>query len=216
MVFAYSVESHHLKRCDIIGTFNDLKLQFLSFFLRLTSSPMPKKWYEKTYRILFCSWRLEFFLHTQKKRGNHNPFFLRKQTKGHWCKISPNNSIGGSARHWLFPLPWRHISFPSLCFFYLGEFFPQAKQEQLLSGKWRLNFTWRFLPAWSSGTQVSEPASVSRGISPTASRGDSVFWKVSEIGGNGARSPWQCKQRRWGRGIQESLSTLLKFLSKRK
>eukprot|EP00069_Balaena_mysticetus_P012749 bmy_07952T0 len=30
----------------------------------------------------------------------------------------------------------------------------EAKHEQSLSGKWRLNFTWRFLPASSSGTQV--------------------------------------------------------------
>lgn len=145
------------------------------------------------------------FFYRKKKRGNHNPFFLRKQTKGHWCKTSPNNSIGGSARHWLFPPPWRHISFPGLCFSYLGEFFfPQAKHEQWLSGKWRLNFTWRFLPAWSSGTQVSGPASVSRGISPTASRRDSVFWKGSELGRNGARSPWQFSQRRWGGGIKKS------------
>lgn len=118
---------------------------------------------------------------TWKKRGDHNPFFLRKQKRTTGVKLPPNNSIGGSARHWLFPPPWRHISF--LVFASLIWeifFFLQAKHEQSLSGKWRLNFTWRFLPASSSGTQVSGSASVSWGISPTACSGVSVLWKVSE------------------------------------
>lgn len=74
-------------------------------------------------------------------------------------------------------------TFPSLVFASLiwENFSPKAKHEQLFSGKWRLNFTWRFLPAWSSGTQVSGPASVSWHVSLVADRWDSVLWKVPEM-----------------------------------
>lgn len=44
------------------------------------------------------------------KRGDHYTFFLRKQTEGHWCETSPNNSIGGSVSL-TFPLSVKHISF---------------------------------------------------------------------------------------------------------
>lgn len=139
MVWVYSAETHHLKRCNVGGAFNYLRLQFFSSLLRLRGAK-GMDWGENL-EVLFHSWRLEFFFLHKKKRGNHNPFFLRKQTKGHWCKTSPNNSIGGSARHWLSP-PWRHISFPGLCFSYLGEFFPpkQSMNSCLVeNGGWILH-----------------------------------------------------------------------------
>ena len=44
MVCVYSAESHHLKRCNVVGTFNYLRLQFLSSLLRLRSAKGMDGW----------------------------------------------------------------------------------------------------------------------------------------------------------------------------
>lgn len=38
MICVFSAESHHLKRCNVVGTFNYLRLQLFPSLLRLRSS----------------------------------------------------------------------------------------------------------------------------------------------------------------------------------
>lgn len=60
------------------------------------------------------------------KRDDHYTFFLRKQKEGHWCKTSPNNSIGGSVSL-TFPLSVKHISFLLFASLIWEDFFPPSE-----------------------------------------------------------------------------------------
>lgn len=118
MAYVDWAASYHLKRSRDAGRLNYLTLWFPFSILRLRHNHVPGVAGEDFLGFTLAPGGWLNIL----KRDDHYPSFLRKQTKGHWCKTSPpNNSIGGSVSL-TFPLSVKHISF-LLCLSYLGEFF---------------------------------------------------------------------------------------------
>lgn len=140
--YVYRTESYHLKRRQWCRKtqLSDITILFLRLEVKKYSCAQETAG-ENALGCILAPGGWVYVL----KRDDHYTFFLRKQTEGHWCKTSPKQFNWRKCVTDFSPLREAHFLPPSLPLLSGRIFFaPKRSMNRCLSGKWRLNFTWRF------------------------------------------------------------------------